>query len=301
MSDLTTFAGMLVARYRQMSVSVERMYHLMDGAPQQALVEHSVVNLDGPLPVVEYPAPIAADRLETLTTRQLSFCYPGTDHGIQDIDLELQRGMLTVITGRIGSGKTTLLRTLLGLLPKDGGDVFWNGQLVQDMGGFFAPPRLAYTAQAPRLFSNTLRENILLGLDKDDAAIQQALHLAVMECDVAEMENGLDTLVGPRGVRLSGGQAQRTAAARMLIRAAELLVFDDLSSALDVETERLLWERLFAHPGVTCLVVSHRRPVLSRADQIIVMKDGRVEARGKLNELLENCSEMQRLWKGQED
>ena len=86
----------------------------------------------------------------------------------------------------------------------------------------------------------------------------------------------------------------------MLIRDAELLVFDDLSSALDVETERLLWERLFARTEATCLVVSHRRPVLSRAEQIIVMKDGKVEARGKLEELLATCEEMQELWKGHE-
>ena len=204
-----------------------------------------------------------------------------------------------MITGRIGSGKTTLLRVLLGLLPKDAGRISWNGRVIKDPGGFFTPPRTAYTAQAPRLFSQSLRANILLGLGKDDAAIQQALYLAVMERDMEEMENGLNTLVGPRGVRLSGGQAQRTAAARMLIREAELLVFDDLSSALDVETERLLWERLFARPDATCLVVSHRRAVLSRADQIIVMKDGRVEAHGKLEELLETCDEMRQLWQGQ--
>jgi ATP-binding cassette subfamily B protein len=300
MSDLTTFAGMLAARYKQLNVSVERMYRLMEGAPLEALVEHSPVNLEGPLPRVDYPQLSAADRFETLAAQKLSFTYPGTTHGIQDVDLEISRGTLTVITGRIGSGKTTLLRALMGLLPKDSGRISWNGRVIKDPGSFFTPPRTAYTAQAPRLFSQSLRANILLGLGKDDAAIQQALYLAVMERDMEEMEKGLDTLVGPRGVRLSGGQAQRTAAARMLIREAELMVFDDLSSALDVETERLLWERLFARPGATCLVVSHRRAVLSRADQIIVMKDGRVEARGKLEELLETCEEMRQLWQGHE-
>jgi ATP-binding cassette, subfamily B, bacterial len=143
-----------------------------------------------------------------------------------------------------------------------------------------------------------LRANVLLGLEREAEALDAAAHAAVLERDLAELDRHWDTAVGPRGLKLSGGQIQRAAAARMFVRDPALLVFDDLSSALDVETEQLLWTRLFARPTATCLVVSHRRPALRHAHKILVLRNGEPEATGTLEELLETSTEMRRLWSG---
>jgi ATP-binding cassette subfamily B protein len=236
------------------------------------------------------PARTAADRLEVLEVNGLTYRHPASGRGIDGVDLRLERGTLTVVTGRIGSGKSTLLRVLLGLLPREAGTVRWNGSDVDDLLAWMRPPRCAYTAQVPRLFSETLRDNILLGLPDDDGRVAEAVRLAVLEPDVAVMERGLDTLVGPRGLRLSGGQVQRAAAARMLVTRPELLVVDDLSSALDVETEHLLWERLLSQADRTVLAVSHRPATLRRASQVLVLEHGRVADAAHAGDALRRAS-----------
>ncbi|HEV7213923.1 MAG TPA: ABC transporter ATP-binding protein, partial [Chloroflexota bacterium] len=230
----------------------------------------------------------------------LTYRHPNSGRGISGVDLLLTRGEFVVVTGRIGAGKSTLVQALLGLMPLDAGVIRWNGQVVDDRQAFFQPPRAAYTPQAPRLFSEPLQDNILLGLRADPERLQRAVQAAVLERDVGGLERGLQTVVGPRGVRLSGGQVQRAAAARMFVREAELLVLDDLSSALDGETERLLWERLFARRDATCLVVSHRRAALQRADRIVVLEGGQVVAQGGLEELLATSALMRGLWAGED-
>jgi len=298
-TNVLTFSGDVVAQHRRVKVSTDRMEHLLVDAPPERIMDPQPLPLTGPIDTY-LPDARNGQSLQTLEVRNLSYQYSASRAGIQDVSFRLTRGEFVVITGRIGAGKTTLLRSLQGLLPRDSGEIFWNGRVVADPGSFFTPPHSSYTAQVPKLFSETLRENVLFGEAADDR-LPQAMELSAMGPDLAALENGLDTLVGTRGVKLSGGQLQRAGAARMFARGADLLIFDDLSSALDVATERQLWASLLNDRDATCLVVSHRRLALQRASQILLMQHGRIVAQGKLEALLENSAEMRRLWEADEE
>ncbi|MEZ5257855.1 MAG: ABC transporter ATP-binding protein, partial [Ilumatobacteraceae bacterium] len=262
--------GGLIAGRRRYEVSAERMDALLapagsdavSGLPDPLVAHRPMPVLGGP----SVPAPVRPRRepLERLELRGLTV----EGRNLRDIDLTIERGQLVVVSGPVGSGKSSLLRAVIGLMELDAGTVSWNGRVIEDRAEFFVPPQCSYVAQVPRLFAEPLLDNLRLGHRLSDDDVLAGIALAAFEDDVAALPEGLGTLVGARGVRLSGGQVQRAAGARALAHRPELLVLDDLTSALDVATELVLWERLAA-AGFTVLAASNRSVALQRADRVL--------------------------------
>ncbi|QDY07056.1 ATP-binding cassette domain-containing protein [Micromonospora sp. HM134] len=198
---------------------------------------------------------------------------------VRDVDLTVDRGQLVLVVGPVGSGKSSLLRALAGIVHHVG-ELRWNGEPVTEPELFLRPQQVGYVGQLPRVLSGTVADNIALGHDVDAAG---AVTTAQLEHDLAG-GGGLGLLIGHKGTRLSGGQLQRLALARALAPRTELLVADDVSSALDVTTELALWAALREH-GVTVVGSTSKRAALVRADHVVVLVDGTVAAQGGWREL----------------
>jgi ABC-type transport system involved in cytochrome bd biosynthesis fused ATPase/permease subunit len=179
----------------------------------------------------------------------------------------------------VGSGKSSLLASLAGLVDHEG-SIRWNDVEIDDPQLFLRPGQVAYVGQVPRVLSGSFVDNIALDHDR---RLHDAVADARLQADVEEA-GGHGALVGHRGVRLSGGQVQRVALARALATEAELLVADDVSSALDARTEVELWDAL-RQRGVTVLGCSSKQSALSRADLVVVLEEGRVVASGPWSQL----------------
>ncbi|MEU1235356.1 ABC transporter ATP-binding protein [Micromonospora aurantiaca] len=199
---------------------------------------------------------------------------------VRDVDLVVERGQLVLVVGPVGSGKSSLLRALAGIVHHVG-ELRWNGDPVTEPEMFLRPNQVGYVGQLPRVLSGTVADNIALGHQVDAAG---AVSTAQLEHDLAAAGGGLGLLIGHKGTRLSGGQLQRLALARALAPRTELLVADDVSSALDVSTELALWAALREH-GVTVVGSTAKRAALVRADHVVVLIDGTVADQGTWTDL----------------
>jgi ATP-binding cassette subfamily B protein len=279
LSFLPRMVGRVLARRKQAGVAFDRMRRLV--AQQEA---HNTVRAQRlPIDPRDHrvrPDVVRPDRvvLDELEVSGLSVAY-GEHRVIDDVAFGVARGEFVVITGPVGAGKSTLLRAVLGLAWQADveGSVRWNGVEIDDRAAFLVPPNAAFLSQVPQLISDSVADNVGLG-PVGDEQLERAFALAAIAPDIAAMPAGSATLIGPRGLRLSGGQRQRLATARALVHAPELVVLDDLSSALDVETEVRLWSNL-ADAGMTVIAVSHRAVAFDRADQVLRLEAGRLVRR----------------------
>jgi ATP-binding cassette subfamily B protein len=228
------------------------------------------------------PAPVLPARhpLRRLDLSGFTAVHEDGTVGARLVDLTVERGQLVLIVGPVGAGKSSLLRALAGIVHHTG-TLRWNGQLITEPELFLRPNQVGYVGQLPRVLSGTIADNISLGHQVDAIG---AVSTAQLERDLADAGAGLELLIGHKGTRLSGGQLQRLALARALAPRTELLIADDVSSALDVTTELDLWRALRAH-GVTVVGSTSKQAALIQADHVLVLLDGEAVAQGSWADL----------------
>jgi len=226
----------------------------------------------------------------------VNFVYPDGTQTLKDCSLNLPKGRMSAIVGPSGAGKTTFLDLLMGFYRPTSGSVKIDGRPLQDydVGGWRR--RIGYVPQEPFLFHTTVRENLLWASENASPAdIEKALDSANASEFVSELAEGLDTVVGDRGVRLSGGQRQRIALARALLRKPEILILDEATSALDSQSETLIQNAVEKiSKEVTVIVVAHRLSTIQKADRVYALSKGRVAESGTFSELMAAGGEFSR-------
>jgi len=271
--------GMFVSRYKQTFVALTRLQELMDEEPPPASTGTSSpsrgeLQVDGGRVVAEDGATLLAD-----------------------VDLRVGPGELVAVVGGVASGKSTLMQLLAGLRRGTAGVLSLGGQPVDELEPGARREAVAFVPQDPVLLSATLEENILLGREAAAGALERALETSRLAQDLPAFPDGLDTIVGERGVTLSGGQQQRVALARALVGRPRLLLLDDATAALDADTEAAFWEELDkVLPDVGAVVVTHRTATIQRADRVLVLDGGRVVQRGRHEELVDQDGPYRRIY-----
>ncbi|GMA49802.1 putative multidrug resistance ABC transporter ATP-binding/permease protein YheI [Alicyclobacillus contaminans] len=236
-----------------------------------------------PPDVTEAPTPVSVSAPDSIVFRHVTFRYPLAAHdSLRDVSVHLRRGQTLGVVGRTGSGKSTLLKQLLREYPLGDGEILLGGVPIEQIPLDQLRNWLGYVPQEAMLFSRTVADNVRFAAPNAPLKdVLAALWMAGFREDLAMLPNGVDTLVGERGVSLSGGQKQRIALARALIKDPEILILDDALSAVDARTEaHILMQLRACRKGRTTLIASHRLSAVEHADWIIVLDDGRVVEEG---------------------
>jgi len=232
--------------------------------------------------------PFAGHTTVGIRLEHVSFAYEEGETVLDDVSLDIAPGEKVALVGASGGGKSTLVQVLLGLYPVKAGCVCYGEVPVNEIGWEVVREHVGVVLQHPVLFNDSVRANLTLGREADDATLWQALEIAQLREVITELPHGLDTVVGRQGVRLSGGQRQRLAVARMIVARPQIVILDEATSALDTATERQLHEAMRTFlAGRTTLIIAHRLSAVRQADRILVFENGRVVEEGGHRELIE--------------
>ena len=278
--------GWAYREIKQASVDLERLFQTLKLSPDVADPPGApALNVSG-----------GAVRFEGV-----GFAHDGRSRSVEALDLEIPAGAYVGLAGPSGAGKSTLLRLLFRFYDPDEGRILIDGQDVAAVNQESLRENLGLVPQEVVLFNTTLRDNILYGRpDADDAALWDAVERARLKAFVDSLPNGLDTRVGERGVKLSGGEKQRVGVARAILKDPPILVLDEATSALDSETESEVQDALAeAARGRTTIAVAHRLSTIARADMIFVMEDGRLAEAGAHGDLLNADGRYAAMWRRQ--
>lgn len=238
---------------------------------------------------------------DVIEFRDLSFSYPGRKDVLQNVSFTIPKGEMTALVGATGSGKTTLIHLIMRLYDCPPGTLFIDGTDIREWTLESLHWHTAIVSQETLLIHDTLRNNIAYGLhDVAPEKIDEAVRQARLGDFIAKLPEGLETLVGDRGVKLSGGEKQRVSIARALLKGADILILDEATSALDSQTEKLIQEAIDdAVRGRTAVVIAHRLSTIQHANTIVVLDEGRVAEEGTLQELLKKEGHFHKLWEDQ--
>jgi len=238
----------------------------------------------------QHPAlrdPFAGQPTVGIALDHVSFAYADGETVLDDVSLTVAAGEKVALVGASGGGKSTLVQALLGLYPVRAGRILYGGTAVTEIGWETVREHVGVVLQHPVLFNDSVRANLTLGREADDATLWQALEIAQLKDAIAALPQALDTVVGRQGVRLSGGQRQRLAIARMIVAKPRIVILDEATSALDTDTERRLHQALSGFlSGRTTLIIAHRLSAVRQADRILVFENGRVVEEGGHDELI---------------
>lgn len=280
--------GNVSTQYQEAKASMERLGEILQIKPEAKPLNPKVIGV-----------------INEISFKGVSFKYPSGDiPALEDIDVTMKSGETIAFAGSSGSGKTTIIKLLVGLYQPTAGEVLYNGISIKDLDFEQIRNRFGFVSQDTQLFAGTIRENLLFASpEASDEACLKALESSSALNLIERGGKGLETRIGEGGLKLSGGEKQRLAIARALLRNPEIIIFDEATSSLDSITEEEITSTIRkieeSRPDLICVLVAHRLSTISHADKIFVLEKGKIIETGKHQQLLKNPGLYSALWRQQ--